>query len=219
MSATTGNPTYVLVDFENVQPKNMRLLEDREYRVLMFVGANQTRVPIELASALQQFGKNASYLQISGSGRNALDFHIAYYVGKLVSEDPSASIIIISKDSGFDPLIKHLRQNRVRAARHGDLAEIPALGMAVATSMEERVAGIVRNLTDRGQARPRKLSTLSNTINSLFAKSLPEDEVQALVRELESRGFAVFEQGRVSYNLNRGAVRGSPPGGNSGKQP
>jgi hypothetical protein len=33
--------------------------------------------------ALQALGSNGSYVKVSGHGRNALDFHIAYHIGKL----------------------------------------------------------------------------------------------------------------------------------------
>jgi hypothetical protein len=36
-------------------------------------------MPISLAKALQVLGKHGEYIEISGSGQNALDFHIAYY--------------------------------------------------------------------------------------------------------------------------------------------
>ncbi len=119
--------SYVLIDFENVQPKNLGLLESQPFKVLVFVGANQTKVSLELARALQALGKNAEYIKISGNGQNALDFHIAYYIGKLAAGEPSAQFHVISKDKGFDPLIKHLKGQKIRVQRERDLAEIPQL--------------------------------------------------------------------------------------------
>ena len=83
--ATTN---YVLIDFENVQPANLGVLKHAGFKVLVFVGAQQTKVPFDLASAMQALGDAASYLKISGSGRNALDFHIACYLGELVAGEP-----------------------------------------------------------------------------------------------------------------------------------
>ena len=45
---------------------------------MVFVGANQRRVPFDMASAIQRMGDKAEYIKISGNGPNALDFHIAY---------------------------------------------------------------------------------------------------------------------------------------------
>ena len=59
-SAATRSTNYVLIDFENVQPKNLELLEGHSFKVLVFVGANQTKVPLKLAKALQAHGKNGT---------------------------------------------------------------------------------------------------------------------------------------------------------------
>ncbi len=64
---------YVLIDFENLQPELIEALNLEHFRVLVFMGANQPKVTVEFASMLQPLGTRASYLRITGSGRNALD--------------------------------------------------------------------------------------------------------------------------------------------------
>jgi hypothetical protein len=129
---------YVLIDFENVQPKNLAILNGHEFKVIVFVGSNQAKIPFELASALQALGANAEYVKIGGKGPNALDFHIAFYIGQLAERDPNAYFHIISKDTGFDPLIKHLKERKIFAQRERDLAEIPLLRISNATSVDEK---------------------------------------------------------------------------------
>lgn len=108
---------YVLIDFENVQPRNLEILGKLPFRVLVFVGASQSKVPFDLAASLQALGDRAQYIKVGGSGRNALDFHIAFYIGELAARDPEAWFHIISKDTGFDPLIKHLKTRNIRVQR------------------------------------------------------------------------------------------------------
>ena len=67
---------YVFIDFENVQPNNIEILASRSFKVFVFVGASQVKVPVNLAVAMQILGESAKYIQISGNGPNALDFHI-----------------------------------------------------------------------------------------------------------------------------------------------
>lgn len=192
---------YVLIDFENVQPKNLEILESHPFKIFVFVGANQTKVPFDLASTMQKFGENAQYIKISGNGKNALDFHIALYLGKLSSQDPEGFFHVISKDTGFDPLIKHLRENKVRAHRENDLAEIPVLQISSATNLEEKVQAIVKNLISRGQSRPRKVKTLSNTINTLFTKNLEQPELDKILRMLQKNQFISVTNTNVTYSL------------------
>jgi hypothetical protein len=192
---------YVLIDFENVQPKNLELLTTHPFKVFVFVGASQTKVPFDLADSMQLLGNDARYIKISGNGQNALDFHISYYVGELAGKDPDAHFHIISKDKGFDPLIKHLKSRGMRIQRESDLAEIPILRVPNTTSSDEKIAAIVKNLGGRGQSRPRKVRTLENTINTLFTKKLDKSELASLVKEMQKRKLIVVNQGNVSYKL------------------
>ena len=192
---------YVLIDFENVQPKDLSLLAGHPFKVMVFVGANQARVPFELAKALQAMGENAEYVQISGSGRNALDFHIAFHLGELASKDPEAYFHVISKDTGFDPLVRHLKERGIHVRRSRDLAEMPILGITSPKDPDERIEAIVKNLASRGHSRPRRRKTLASSINSLFMMKLGESEVDGLIEALEKRGVIAIEDGKVSYNL------------------
>jgi diadenosine tetraphosphate (Ap4A) HIT family hydrolase len=193
----------VLIDFENVRPKNLQILSRHPFRVLVFVGAGQTKVPYDLAEAMQQLGTDARYIRIGGNGKNALDFHIAFYIGELAVKEPEAHFHIISKDKGFDPLIKHLKDRKIKVQRENDLAEIPVLRMSTAKSSDEKIAAIVKNLRGRGQSRPRKVKTLANTINSLFTQKLEEKELIALVKELEKQNYISINEGKVSYKLKQ----------------
>lgn len=192
---------YVLIDFENVQPKNLEVLSSHPFIVYVFVGASQSKITYEFAAAMQQLGENAKYVKIGGNGKNALDFHLAFYVGELSSKKPDAYFHIISKDTGFDPLIKHLKARKIRIQREKDLAEIPLLRISNTTSSDDKISAIVKNLAGRGPARPRKLKTLANTINSLFAEKLEEKELMVLVNELQKRSYIVISEGNVSYKL------------------
>ncbi len=192
---------YVLIDFENVQPKNLEILSKHPFKVYVFVGANQVKVSFDLATAMQRLGQDAKYIKISGNGPNALDFHIAYYIGEMASKDPEALFHIISKDTGFDPLINHLKSRKIKVKRESDLAEIPVLRASSSTSTNEKVSVIVKNLVGRGQSKPRKVKTLSNTINSLFTRKMADKELLSLIEHMQERKFIVVKEGNVSYRL------------------
>ena len=95
----------LLIDYENVQKVDLsRLPPDADVR--FFVGAKQPKVTMTLGQA-QMTGSRLAWIQVDGQGKDALDFHIAYYLGKYFSEDPKARCVILSKDTGFDPLVRH----------------------------------------------------------------------------------------------------------------
>ena len=112
---------YYLIDFENVQPKALDRLTPGKSRIKVFLGQQQTKLMLDLVQALQPFGADAEYVPITGSGPDAVDFHIAYYIGRLSAEDPGAAFRIISKDTGFDPLVRHLVARGIDCQRSTEL--------------------------------------------------------------------------------------------------
>lgn len=192
---------YVLIDYESVQPVDIGNLQREHVRVIIFVGPHQTKIAFETADALQRMGASAEYVRLSGSGPNALDFHIAYYLGQLTAKDPTAYFHIISKDTGFDPLVKHLNERKLRVFRVQAIGEIPILKPVDPKSSPDRLALIVANLRKRGAARPRTVATLSSTISDTFQKQLTSQEVSTLVSDLKKKGFVKVEGTKVTYNL------------------
>ncbi len=209
---------YVLIDLENIQPEHLSVLAGQNFKVLVFVGQNQSKISFDLVSAVQHLGKNAEYIKIQGNGPNALDFHIAFYIGQFSAGNSDSHFHIISKDKGFDPLIKHLESKNIRVHRHKAISEIPLPKPARAKKepaqvskpasagiKEERLQKIVESLVARGNAKPRKLKTLSNSINALFSKSLAENELKALIDEMVKRGVVIVSSNKsnVSYRLKK----------------
>jgi hypothetical protein len=192
---------YVLIDYESVQPDDLAALQHEHVRVIVFVGPHQTKISFEKAAALQRMGANAEYVRLLGSGPNALDFHIAYYLGQLAAKEPTAYFHIISKDTGFDPLVKHLKEGKLRVCRVQTIGEIPILKPIDPKISSDRVALIVADLQKRGAARPRTVATLSSTISATFQKQLTAQEVSLLVSELKKKGFVKVDGTTVTYNL------------------
>lgn len=197
---------YVLIDYENVQPKSLAALKgDVPFKVFVFVGANQAKVSFEVAETVQQLGDHARYIKIAGNGPNALDFHIAYYIGQLAAQDVEGFFHIISKDAGFDPLIAHLKTQKILACRSTEICEIPILKASsspkVVTKSEDKVELILTDLRKRGAAKPRSIKTLSSTIKSLFPKQLEDAELAALLATLKAAGHIQTNGTKVNYAL------------------
>jgi len=201
MNQSGPKTNYLLIDYENVQVKCLSALNGHPFKVLIFLGVNQTRIPVELATSIQALGSNAQYVPMSGSGTNALDFHIAFTVGQLAAREPDAHFHIISKDSGFDPLIEFARKQKLHVHRSKDVAEIPLLRLANAHSASEKVQAIVQNLELRRTGRPRVVKTLTNTINTLFRHSLEPAQLASLIRALEQDGHISIDNENVTFHL------------------
>ena len=196
---------YVLIDYENVQPSDLAMLRDGPFKVKVFLGASQAKIPVALAAALQGLGANAEYVLLESSGSNALDFHIAYYVGILSAQDPAAFFHVISKDTGFDPLIKHLKAKGVFAQRSASISTVPYFKPTVPSTSDAQVELVVAHLAKLKAAKPRAEKTLLSTLHALFKKELSEHQLTALFALLRKRGIVKVDGTKVSYELQSGA--------------
>ncbi len=195
---------YVLIDYENVQPTDLALLRDGPFKVKVFLGANQSKIPVSLAAAIQALGANAEYVLLDSSGSNALDFHIAYYIGALAALESSAFFHIVSKDTGFDPLIKHLKTKGVLAQRSVSIASIPFFGPPLPSTSDAQIDVVVAHLAKLKAAKPRAQKTLLSTLHALFKKELSEHQLSSLFASLCKRGIVKLDGTKVSYTLPYG---------------
>lgn len=189
----------VLIDFENVQPQAVGPLSGGACQIKVFVGERQSKIPLATARALQGFGPHAEYVQIEGSGKNALDFHIAFYLGRLATRHPGAQFHVISKDTGFDPLIQHLKTLGIDCERTESIADVAKGPPTPSPSKPTRVDAVVANLEKRKSARPRTLKTLRTTVKALFGAQIADGEVEELIEQLIERGVVRVEGGKVHY--------------------
>lgn len=207
---------YILIDYENVQTKSLALLKGEQFRVRIFLGPNNTKLPVELVLAMHELGERADYVILETPGVNALDFHIAYYLGILAANDPSGFFHIVSKDTGFDPLIKHMKANKIFAVRSISIEEMSCLtppatkskaivinqkGSSTSTSIDELIEITVEDLIKRNTSKPRTPKTLMSTIHAKFGENTLAVDIEAVYKGLMSRGYVKVDGTTVSYNL------------------
>jgi hypothetical protein len=190
----------LLVDFENVQPKDLASIDGGGYQIKVFLGAQQTKIPTVLARTLQALGPLAEYVQVNGSGSNAVDFHIVYYIGHLAANASDIQFYIISKDTGFDPLLKHLKERRISCQRLASIADLASTKQGPALNEDgDRMGTILKNFEKRKAAKPRTLKTLRSSIQALFLNRLVEGELDRLIEQLTTHGAIRIADGKVLY--------------------
>jgi PIN domain len=208
---------YVLIDYENVPVKSLSLLRDDYFRVHVFLGAKNTKLSRELVLAMHALGSRATYVELDTSGQNALDFHLAFYLGQLAQVDPEGFFHVISKDTGFDPLIAHLKTKKMYAARSPSIDDMPCfkpiteapkpgvntspVKRSNAADLEELLIEAIDDLRRRGNAKPRTEKTLLNTLRARFPKETPDSFVDSILRLLIKRKFVVLDGVKVDYAL------------------
>ena len=68
------------------------------------------------------------------------------------------------------PWFEYAKKKGILLHRSKEIGDIPLLKLSNAKTAPEKIAAIVGNLMPRGASRPRKVKTLSSTINALFQK-------------------------------------------------
>lgn len=192
---------YILIDYENIQPTDLKDLNEDFYKIKIFIGANQTKISIDIALAMQVFNNRAEYIQILGNGKNALDFHIAYYLGNIINKDADAYYYIVSKDQGFDPLIKFLKAKKINIFRVACIKDILCNKIKKASTLLEYVDFVIKHLKGRKSSKPANLTTLTNTIKAAFQNKLELIVIEEIIKELTKKKYITIENKKITYHL------------------
>ena len=187
----------LFVDFENVQKLDLSSLAD-DFRITIFVGNSQKNIPIDLVRDAQRFGSRLEWVKISGEGSNALDFHIAFYLGRLFEKLPKAVYFVLSRDKGFDPLLRHLTEKEMSCKRINSLMELRPSPPPSEDPNLKRVVDLLSKIEKK--SRPRKRSTLSQHIASMFQKKITDSELERLMDLLFDKGLVSESNKVLSYN-------------------
>ena len=195
---------HVFVDFENVHQIDLSVIGARSVCFTLLLGARQKRLDVALVEKLMEHAASVQLIRLTSSGKNALDFSLAYYVGRAVAGDPTAYFHIVSKDTGFNPLIEHLRSRHISVVRHDDFSTLtlsssakrpPALNDGLLMRALEHLRKNTKN-------RPKRLKTLESHLKAFAGKDTTDKAVSELIKGLRTAGhLSIDEKGKVAYSL------------------
>ena len=113
----------VLVDYENRQRIDLSLL-DESYRAIVFVGASQAPPKAARKPATAHRFQRVDFQKVDGTGPNALDFYIAFHLGRTFETAPDTECYVLSGDKGFDPLLVHANRSGLKCRRIEAISEL-----------------------------------------------------------------------------------------------
>lgn len=214
---------HVFVDVENVKVIDPAVIGSKNLRLHLFFGPHQKKLDVEVVEKLLEHSQTVQMVRSPKSGKNALDFVLAYHLGQAVQEDPKGYFHIVSKDTGFDALVELLKSRHVKARRHEDwaalhfqsLAKPPVaadVGPHVSSSpapkatraaLFQNAAKLLENLRKSEKNRPKKQKTLITHARNFGGKDKPESDASKVVAELQKAGLlAIDDKGTVRYSLS-----------------
>ena len=216
---------HVFVDFENVPSIDLDAIGGHPVEVILLLGKSQKRLDLYLVQQLHQHAAQTRLIEMNASGKNALDFSLAFHLGRAVAGCPATDLFhIISRDKDFEPLIAHLRAGGIAVTRH-DSFSLPAIlavgrpaplpagrpvlppgGRPAARSAVSPPAGmdvvgaVANRLRRSGANRPKRKSTLLSLINAQFRGQIKEGEAVGIVETLARRGIITIDaKDKVAY--------------------
>lgn len=108
---------HVLVDFENVQPTmdDLVKLAPELKEVWLFHGPSQAK----RAAKVKGDDARVTLVPHSGRGKNALDFHLTFYLGYLAARRAEPRLLVVANDQGYDSMLDHAKSLGIEASRVG----------------------------------------------------------------------------------------------------
>ncbi|MFH1158901.1 MAG: PIN domain-containing protein [Pseudomonadota bacterium] len=212
----------LLIDYENA--KSMEKVDLSKYPpgscIRIFVGKLQKPPEMTAVGTARDKAMNVELIWIDEQGKNALDFHIAYYLGKTLSITPQAQCVILSDDKDYDPLIHHLTARGFSCRRdaitipaeasvntkHAGAISTAAVASArhVGATQVEKLKSVVDKLRDTPQkSRPRRRKTLESFIaNNFQYEKWSGKEIIDLVDRVLKQGYVTETDKGLTYNAS-----------------
>ena len=175
---------HTLVDFENVQPSLEALakLAPGFTDVWLFHGPHQAKQ----AQALAASHARVTLVPRSGQGPNALDFHVAFYLGYVAAKHPDAELVVVANDRGYDPMLAHARMLKFRARRVGHKAPAAKKAAAAKPAAPVAVPVVAKKAAAKKTVAPTAAAKQAAPKPAAPAKAVPVKKSAASATALQS---------------------------------
>lgn len=216
---------FVFVDFENIPDIELGLIAGHPVHVSLLIGKNQTKLHLPLVQQIHKLADQVDLIEVGGSGRNALDLTLAYYLGHAIQQMPTLKFHIISGDKDFDPLIAHIhakglsvtrhttfaalpflpRQKKAAAPAHTKPAAMPAPKKSPAPTAKppaiDRSAKVIARLSNpSSKNRPASSKALLAHLKASLGKEATDAKVQETVSVLQTKGvLSIDAAGKIQW--------------------
>lgn len=156
---------HYLIDTENMGRDWMELPDERKDVVYhIFYTDKSPTIPIECIKRMITKQENIKFIKCH-TGANALDFQLVTQLGYMIATAPEDRYYIVSKDTGYDSVVKFWAERGTKIDRSGKTAvnitatireagdiELLCREAIVGLTAEEarKIAEIIRSITEKG---------------------------------------------------------------------
>jgi hypothetical protein len=186
---------YVYVDYENMS--SLKELPKIDGKYFIFIGENQQKIPREFVFTKE----NKELIEIKGNGKNALDFHIVYFLAKN-DDNEDIEHYILSKDSGYDPIIAFCKDQKKIVKRIISIEEIIDRKKDINENTLKNLDVYLKHLKKIQKNRyPKSENGLTRDIGSALGKKLTNEEIEDVIQLMYMKTYIGKKGNNITYNL------------------
>jgi len=141
----------------------------------VFHGQNQKNVATHQAL----WGQRVTLVPVERPGKNALDFHLSFYIGYVASRSPKAHFVVISNDLGYGPMLEHARTLGFSVQQIG-FQKTPALPKKAVAQKAKVAPAAPANNAQAASAPPKRPAAKKQPESAKKAPAAPLPKPKAL---------------------------------------
>ncbi|MGN0596209.1 MAG: PIN domain-containing protein [Ruminiclostridium sp.] len=114
---------FYFIDYENIGANGFNGIDilDENDTVILFYSENNCRLPFSLHKKIGESKASFQYYDIRTGARNAADFQLVTYLGFIIATNPNSEYTIISKDDGFNAVVRFWADKGITVYRSTNL--------------------------------------------------------------------------------------------------
>ncbi len=204
---SVGGPQALLIDLDNCPQEIARFgasLQDFS-RIIGCYAGPEPKVGLGLVPVLAKiFETKKLELVAMNPGKNAADFGLAFWAGRLLETLPSnTEFLVLSHDKDLDRVVE-LLQAYGRSARRVQSESSATQKSKKVSSETRKAAQLFRNTLKPGTANPSSRKTLRNHVQAILKGKGIEIDPDRVIKALVSDGFVhINGDKKVTYHFSR----------------
>ncbi len=192
----------LLVDYENVKNFDVSKLDD-SFHIIVYVGFAQRNSCPDVIR-FPGWSHRIEIQRVHGLGKNALDFYIACKLGRVLETSPNTECIVLSGDSGYDPLLHHLNENGLKCKRVSSIAKVCSNKFHRNYEKHQKMSyqlvhGALLKIPKNLQPKYRR--GLTNYIFNALGKKIDMSNVDKSISALIRNKIIKQDGSKISYNF------------------
>ena len=188
-----------LIDFENVTSAGISGIQrlTKEDKVYIFYTVNASNMSFAAHLNLLSSPAEVIYYNVTSGGKNALDFHLASFLGYLISKGEDKNFCIISNDKGYDHVKSFWERNGLSAGI--TINSSPSINRALLPAERPFTSKIQQTVIQHGipqeQLKTAEMSENANSANNASEEKTEEtaSEKTEISTEIKSAEFVSNE--------------------------